>query len=402
VKKRHGEVGDRPRRHRSHRAQDNTVFYELSFPEEWGFCQPGEAEHLLESGQTLPNGRLPINPSGGFISFGEATTAQGLFQICELGWQLRGERRPAGAGREGRARAVARPRRQRVGRHPEALTMGGEPTLDFVPEDLSPEAREKLLALARESRPEPAAIEVDEYLIRHWCETLEDGNPLYLDAEYARSRGYRGVVAPPGSVMTTFAMPLRWPWPPGGREPAPHIHYQVKELLNLPVGIINKIEVEVGVPLQVGDRVSVSQRLVSVSPWKKTRVGEGHFWTMDRLYRNQAGELVLRERMTAFGYGRQASAPGAASSKGGWSPAVEEVIRGAETGYRPAPPRDRFWEDVKEGEELPRLVMPITTTRCVYLASATRDFSPQHSNREYARSGPRRRTSSSTRPSTWA
>ena len=264
------------------------------------------------------------------------------------------------------------------------MTMGAEHTLDFVPEDLSVEAKERLRALARESSPEPSAIEVDEYLIRHWCETLEDGNPLYLDAAYARSRGYRNVVAPPGSVMTTFAMPLRWPWPPGGREPSRHIHYEVKELLNLPVGIINKIEVEVGVPLQVGDRVSVSQRLVSVSPWKKTRVGEGHFWTMDRLYRNQAGELVLRERMTAFGYGRQASAPGAASSKGGWSPAVEEVIRGAETGYRPAPPCDRFWEDVREGEELPRLVMPITTTRCVYLASATRDFSPQHSNREYA------------------
>ncbi len=71
--------------------QDNTVYYELSFPEEWGFCKPGEAEHLLESGETLPTGKLPINPSGGFISFGEATTAQGLFQICELGWQLRGD-----------------------------------------------------------------------------------------------------------------------------------------------------------------------------------------------------------------------------------------------------------------------------------------------------------------------
>jgi acetyl-CoA acetyltransferase len=71
--------------------QDNTVYYELSFPEEWGFCEPGEAESLLESGATLPTGRLPINPSGGFISFGEATTAQGLFQICELGWQLRGD-----------------------------------------------------------------------------------------------------------------------------------------------------------------------------------------------------------------------------------------------------------------------------------------------------------------------
>ncbi|MFQ5478885.1 MAG: transporter [Candidatus Binatia bacterium] len=71
--------------------QDNTVYYELSFPEEWGLCEPGESEALLEAGETTPTGKLPINPSGGFQSFGEATTAQGIFQVCELGWQLRGE-----------------------------------------------------------------------------------------------------------------------------------------------------------------------------------------------------------------------------------------------------------------------------------------------------------------------
>jgi len=71
--------------------QDNTVYYELCFPEEWGFCEPGQAEWLLERGETMPTGKLPINPSGGFLSFGEATTAQGLFQVCELGWQLRGQ-----------------------------------------------------------------------------------------------------------------------------------------------------------------------------------------------------------------------------------------------------------------------------------------------------------------------
>ncbi|MBK7170241.1 MAG: hypothetical protein IPH83_13785 [Gammaproteobacteria bacterium] len=71
--------------------QDNTCFYELAYPEEWGLCQPGEAEHLLESGQTAPTGRMPINPSGGFVSFGEATTAMGVFQIVELAWQLRGQ-----------------------------------------------------------------------------------------------------------------------------------------------------------------------------------------------------------------------------------------------------------------------------------------------------------------------
>jgi len=71
--------------------QDNTVYYELAFPEEWGFCEPGEAESLVERGETLPAGRLPINPSGGFLCFGEATTAMGVFQVCELTWQLRGQ-----------------------------------------------------------------------------------------------------------------------------------------------------------------------------------------------------------------------------------------------------------------------------------------------------------------------
>jgi acetyl-CoA acetyltransferase len=71
--------------------QDNTVYYELAFPEEWGLCEPGEAERLVEQGETLPTGRLPINPSGGFLCFGEATTAMGVFQVCELAWQLRGE-----------------------------------------------------------------------------------------------------------------------------------------------------------------------------------------------------------------------------------------------------------------------------------------------------------------------
>lgn len=259
--------------------------------------------------------------------------------------------------------------------------------LEYVPEYLSDEVKARLRALTQESPADPAPLAVDEYLIRHWCETLEDGNLLYLDRDYARSRGFDDLVAPPGSVMTTFALPYRWPWPPAERQPARHIHYDVKELLDLPVGIIQNIEIETGVPLQVGDRVAVSQRLVSVSPWKKTRLGEGHFWTMDRLYRNQNGDLVLRERMTAFGYGRDANAPVAAGpgSGGGWSPAVEEVIAGDRTGYKPVAPRMLCYEDVGEGDELPPLTMPITFTRCVYLASATRDFSPQHSNRDYAR-----------------
>lgn len=265
--------------------------------------------------------------------------------------------------------------------------MADEGGLDYIPEYLPEEKRRRLVELTKETGAEEAPLIVNEYLIRHWCETLEDGNPLYLDEAYAKSRGFRSVIAPPGSFMTAFSMQFRWPWPPGGREPEPHIHYHIKEALDLPVGIISSVDLEFGVPLQIGDRISISQRLVSVSPWKKTRLGEGHFWTMDRIYRNQRGELVARERMNAFGYGREegrSQPSGAPKSSGGWSPAVEECIQGERTGYKVPDYKDRFWEDVQEGEELPKLVMPITLTRCVYLASATRDFSPQHSNRDYA------------------
>lgn len=69
---------------------------------------------------------------------------------------------------------------------------------------------------------------------------------------------------------------------------------------------------------------------------------------------------------------------------GGWHNAIEDCIQGERTGYQPPAPQSLYWEDVREGDELPQLMMPITVTRCVYMASASRDFAPQHHNREYA------------------
>ena len=92
--------------------------------------------------------------------------------------------------------------------------MADERGLDYVPEYLSEEVKQRLFQLTKESEPEPAPLEVDEYLIRHWCETVEDGNPLYLDEEFAKAQGFAGLVAPPGTIMTTFTTPFRWPCPP--------------------------------------------------------------------------------------------------------------------------------------------------------------------------------------------
>ena len=69
---------------------------------------------------------------------------------------------------------------------------------------------------------------------------------------------------------------------------------------------------------------------------------------------------------------------------GGWHNATEECLDAERTGYQPKPPSELYWEDVNEGDELPTLVMPINVTRCVMMASASRDYAPQHHNREYA------------------
>jgi len=73
---------------------------ELDWYENIGLCKPGEAERLLNDGDTTLGGRVPVNPSGGLACFGEAVPAQAIAQVCELVWQLRGQangRQVAGA-----------------------------------------------------------------------------------------------------------------------------------------------------------------------------------------------------------------------------------------------------------------------------------------------------------------
>jgi len=64
---------------------------ELDWYENIGLCKEGEAERLLNDGDTTIGGRIPVNPSGGLSCFGEAIPAQAIAQVCELTWQLRGE-----------------------------------------------------------------------------------------------------------------------------------------------------------------------------------------------------------------------------------------------------------------------------------------------------------------------
>ena len=70
---------------------DLSTALELDWYENIGLCKEGEAERLINDGDTALGGRIPVNPSGGLACFGEAIPAQAIAQVCELTWQLRGQ-----------------------------------------------------------------------------------------------------------------------------------------------------------------------------------------------------------------------------------------------------------------------------------------------------------------------
>lgn len=79
---------------------DCTAAAELGAYEPLLFVPDGRGPELIDSGFTSLGGVLPVNTSGGSIALGDAGSASGLAQLCELAWQLRGEagnRQVAGA-----------------------------------------------------------------------------------------------------------------------------------------------------------------------------------------------------------------------------------------------------------------------------------------------------------------
>jgi acetyl-CoA C-acetyltransferase len=59
--------------------------------EDIGVCGAGEAPSWFSSGATAPNGRFPVNVSGGLLGRGHPVGASGLVQIAEVARQLRGD-----------------------------------------------------------------------------------------------------------------------------------------------------------------------------------------------------------------------------------------------------------------------------------------------------------------------
>lgn len=63
---------------------------ELLNLQDLGLCEPGAGARLTRDGHTRPDGRIPVNPSGGLKCFGHPIGATGVRMVYEITRQLQG------------------------------------------------------------------------------------------------------------------------------------------------------------------------------------------------------------------------------------------------------------------------------------------------------------------------
>ncbi|GFG75248.1 FAS1-like dehydratase domain-containing protein [Mycobacterium botniense] len=150
----------------------------------------------------------------------------------------------------------------------------------------------RMVGVSRE--PRTAGTVVSAARIQLFAAMVRDGNPSYWDTEFAR-KTWGGLLAPPALLMGWLIPP---PWVPTDCPRVTSIALQVP----LPgTAFINAAnDAEFLLPIVEGDRLTVVEQVVSVSPAKQTRLGVGHFVETIETYTRQDGVVVARNRNTLF------------------------------------------------------------------------------------------------------
>lgn len=153
--------------------------------------------------------------------------------------------------------------------------------------------------LGVESDPIEGMDEVCKPMIRHWCEVMEDTNPLYSDEGFAKTTKYQGVIAPPMQVQV-YTMPPLWP-----EVEQPKSMEGVLKLLEregFTSIVATDQEQEYFAPMKPGDKISYALSVNDISSKKQTARGPGYFVTFLYTFLNQRDDLVCKQTFKILVY----------------------------------------------------------------------------------------------------
>jgi uncharacterized protein len=165
--------------------------------------------------------------------------------------------------------------------------------------------------------PMEARDEVNQAMIRHWVDAMGDENPVYVDENAARDNGFSGVVAPPTMlqawVMRGYLSQKGGEWKApreeSGETSAQEQLFEVFNAAGFTSVVATNCDQEYTRPIVLGDRLTVSSVIDSVSPEKHTGLGDGHFVTTRLEFTDQHGERVATMRFRILRFRPRTAAP---------------------------------------------------------------------------------------------
>jgi len=236
--------------------------------------------------------------------------------------------------------------------------------------------RELRAFIGKPGAPEIARDAVNQPMIRHWCDAMDDANPAYLDAAFAARSVHAAIVAPP-AMLNAWTMP-GLPGRPAGRADSAGEVYRALDAAGFSSVVATDSAHEYARYLRLGDLVQGVSEVEDVSAQKQTALGAGHFVSTRTTYTVQSGEMIgrMRFRILKFKPGTGRGAPGVAAPAAAPRDLARRTPR-HETTLRAG--------DAKPGTALAPSPEPITATRIVAGAIASRDYQDVHHDRELAK-----------------
>jgi acyl dehydratase len=181
-------------------------------------------------------------------------------------------------------------------------------------QDADDPVRDRVLALVgrpMSDRPSVAPDPVNVPMIRHWVDAMDDRNPVYLDDDAARSTRHGGIVAPPAMMQTwTMGRPIVQGIAERGGAPAairPDSPIGILDAAGYTATRATDSDLEFERYLRVGDVLSSTTAVESISERKTTALGTGYFLTWVTTYVDQHGEVVGRQRFRILKFAPKAA-----------------------------------------------------------------------------------------------
>ena len=143
--------------------------------------------------------------------------------------------------------------------------------------------------IGKESEPVPH--EVDNTGCRQFARAVGYTDPVFFDEAYARGKGHRGILAPPGFLGHPIVIPGR----PAPQTPYQQLDIPYKRVLN------GGTDIEYFADICAGDALTATTKITDLTE-REGKVGPMLIVSQETTFRNQDGDVVAIMRGAAIRY----------------------------------------------------------------------------------------------------